>query len=48
MYVKLGKCTFCQDSWHLGEDRGAVAQRNAPPGERLTKMVKKTLHVGMG
>ena len=25
IYVKLGNSTFCQESWHLDEDRGVVA-----------------------
>lgn len=35
IYIKLGNCTFCPESWHLVEDRDVVAQRKTPSGERL-------------
>ena len=35
MYVELGKATFCQESWHVNEDRVVLTQRTTPSGERL-------------
>lgn len=34
---------FCQDSWHLDVNRGVVAQRNTPSGERLQVCILETV-----
>ena len=34
-FFDIKKFTFCQESWHLDENRGVVTKRTTPSGERL-------------